>query len=61
MKRRIEVTAPGVRVVAVLDTRGEPLQRDEVEALRDQLATRLQEAVADLRYIGTARCNVRVR
>lgn len=60
MKRTIKVTADGVTITAVIDSAGHQLTRDEVEMVRDQLATRLQDAAADLRFMGTPRCNVKV-
>jgi hypothetical protein len=71
MKRKIEVIADGVRIVATLDTgnvkhrnsllRGNiVLTRNEVEHVRDELADRLQNAASDLTYIGTPRNRVKV-
>lgn len=61
MKRTVEVWTEGVRVKATIDTDGRGLMRSEVEKIRDRLATRLQDALAELPYIATERANVRVR
>lgn len=61
MRRRIEVAADGIRIVATINTAGRTLVREEVERLRDQLADRLQEAAAGLVFLGTPRNRVRVK
>jgi len=61
MKRKIVVTTPEISIVAVIRSNGCALMRDEVERIRDQLADRLQEAVADLVYLKTPRNRVTVR
>ena len=60
MKRVIYVTAGSVKIVASIDTNGHELCRDEIETVRDQLADRLQDAAADLRWIGVPRNRVKV-
>lgn len=62
MKRKILVTAPGVKIVATVTTaKTDGLMRDEVEQIRDALADRLQEAASFLPYFKTPRNRVRVR
>ncbi len=62
MKRKIEVSTPEVKITAKITVNGDRhLSRDEVEEIRDQLADRLQEAAAGLRYLGTPRNRVLVR
>jgi len=61
VKRRIDVKGGGVTVTAKIDT-GDMnwLTRHEVERIRDQLADRLQEAVANVLYVGVPRNRVQV-
>ena len=61
MKRKIVVSAPGIRIVAVISSRRGDLARSEVEAARDELADRLQEAAAHVRYLSVPRNRVVVR
>ena len=61
MKRKIVVTTPEIRLSATISTNGLVLRRHEVERIRDELADRLQEAVAGLIYLKTPRHKVRVR
>ena len=60
MKRKIVIRSPGLTITALIQT---PLEliRAEVEEVRDQLADRLQEAAADLKYLKTPRNRVQVR
>lgn len=61
MKRKIELNAGRVRIVATLNTDGLGLTREEVERVRDDLADALQEAPARVRYLGIARSRVKVK
>ena len=60
MKRKIIVRTADVVITAVIRTHGRRLMRYEVEIVRAQLADRLQEAAANLRYFNTPRHRVRV-
>lgn len=61
MKRKIEVRAAGITIIAKIRTEG-VLTRDEVEIVRDALADRLQAACANLPFgEGCAYNRVRVR
>ena len=66
MKRTIIVKVNGINVVAKIDSakflaKGQVLAGYEVEGLRDALADRLQQAVAELPYIQTPRNRVVVQ
>jgi len=62
MKRKIEVRAAGITIIATIRTDPTRLTRGEVEIVRDALADRLQAACANLPFgEGCAYNRVRVR
>lgn len=60
MKRKIEVRTPSISITATITTTN-TLTRGEVESVRDDLADRLLEAAACVRYLGVPRNRVRVK
>lgn len=59
MKRKVEIIAGPIRVTATLNTTR--LSRDEVERVRDDLASRIMQDIAFVPYIGQPISTQKVR
>lgn len=60
MKRKIKVRTAAITITAVIDTKHYALGRNEVEALREDLADRLMRTLHEVRYVSEPLCRIEV-